>query len=171
MRNASPGRDVGHVSNVHGRGGSHPVGERQPERTQIGGENTSCAGRARNRDAEEPDRAAAEHGDRLPREIRMAGREHRVAERLLERRDLRRQLRAVVLPENRFRHRHITGERAVTVDPENLRALTHVHMPGTAVEASAARDVALRRHVVTGLRVADAPPRLDDGAGKLVAQR
>ena len=98
-------------------------------------------------------------------------REDGVPERLLQRRDLRRQLRAIVLPDHRLRHGDVLRERAVAVDAEDLRALAHVRAAGTAVEAAAARDVALGRHVVADRDVTDGAAGVDDGPGELVAER
>ena len=129
------------------------------------------ARRPRDRDREQADRAAAEHRDRAAGEILLARREDGVAERLLQRRDLGRQLRAVVLPDHRLGHGDVTREGAVPVDAEDPRALAHVRLAGAALEAHAAGDVALGRDVVADLDVVDVFPDLDDGAGELVPER
>ena len=104
-------------------------------------------------------------------DVGVAQGEHRVAERLLQRRDLGRQLRAVVLPDHRLRHGDVLREGAVAVDAEYLRALAHVCLPRAAMEAVAARDVALGRDVVADRDVANASPDVDDGPGELVPER
>src|SRR4026207_1592375 len=86
-------------------------------------------------------------------EILCRRREHGVAERLLEARDLGWQLRAVVSPDDGRGHRDVVAGAAVAVDAEDLRLLAHVRLAGTAVEADAARDVAFGGHVVALLDV------------------
>ena len=69
---------------------------------------------------EQADRPAAEDRHRLAGEILAARGEDGVAERLLERRDLGRELGAVVLPDHRLGDGDELGERAVAVDAEDL---------------------------------------------------
>ena len=149
----------------------HALGELEPEGRAIGGEDNGGAGRAGDGDREQADRPAAEHGHAPAGQVLLARREDRVAERLLQGRDLGRQLRAVVLPDDRLRHRDVLRERAVAVDAENLRALAHVRTAGPAVVAGAARHVTLCRDVLARGDIADAAADVDDRPGELVAER
>jgi hypothetical protein len=97
----------------------------------------------RDRDREEPDGPAAEDRDGPSGEVLRRGREHGVAERLLQARDLGWELRAVVAPDDGGGNGHVVGEPAVAVDSEDLRLLAHVRLAGPAVEADAAGDVTL----------------------------
>src|SRR6266540_273814 len=119
----------------------------------------------------EPDGAAAEHGHRAAGKLLLARGEDGVPERLLERRDLGWQLRAVRLPDHALGHGDVARERAVPVDAENLRPLAHVSVPGATVKAHAARDVALGRDEVADSDVTDVRADLDDRAGELVTER
>ena len=134
-------------------------------------EDAPGAGGARDRDREEPDGAAAEHGHGAAGQVLRRGGEDRVPERLLQRRHLGRELGAVVLPDHRLRNDDELGERAVAVDAEDLRLLAHVRLPGAAVEAHAAGDVALGGDVVAADDGAHVLAGLDDGACELVPER
>ena len=103
-----------------------------------------------------------------PDEVLLARGEDRVAERLLQRRDLRRQLLAVRLPDHGLRHRYVAREGTVTVDAQDLRALAEVAVAGAARGAGAAGDVALGRDEVADGHVADVGAHLDDRARKLM---
>ncbi len=137
----------------------------------VRGEQPSTAERLGDRDREEPDRAASEDGDRTPCEVLRRCREDGVAERLLQARDLRRQLRAVVAPDDGRGHHDVVGEPAVAIDAEDLRLLAHVRLPGAAVEADAAGDVALGGHVVALLDVAHRAPGGNHRPAQLVPER
>ena len=95
-----PARLVLHGLDVDDRARAHARRQLEPERRSIGSEHDGCARGPRDPDREQADRATAEHGDRAADEILLAGREDRVSERLLQGRDLRRQLGAVVLPDH-----------------------------------------------------------------------
>ncbi len=166
-----PAGHVGHVVDVQRFGDAHRAGELEAKGDAIGGKHAPGSRGARDGDAEEPDGPAAEDRHRLAREIVLARREDRVAERLLERRDLGRELRSIVGPDHRLGHDDELGEGAVAVDAEDLRLLAHVRLARAAVEAHAARDVALGRDVVALRDAAHVAPDLGDGAGELVAQR
>ena len=166
-----PRGDVLDLVDVHDRVGAERPRELHPERDVVGREEPPGAERLRDRDREEADRAAPEHGDGTAGEILRRRREHGVAERLLQARDLGRELRAVVVPDDRGRNGDVVGEAAVPIDAEDLRLLAHVGLPGPAVEADAARHVALGRDVVALLDVAHAAPRRDDRSAQLVAER
>ena len=75
----------------------------------------------------------------LPARSACETREDGVPERLLQRRDLGRQLRAVVLPDDRLRDGDVLREGAVAVDAEDLRPLAHVRAAGAAVDSSCRR--------------------------------
>ena len=94
----------------------------------VGREQPPGAERPRDGDREQPDRPAAEDGDRASREILRRRREDGIAEGLLEARDVRRQLGAVVLPHHRGRDRGEVGESPVAIDTEDLRSLAHVRL-------------------------------------------
>ena len=106
-----------------------------------------------------------------PCELLGRRREHGVPERLLQARDLGRELRAVVAPDDRGGHGDVVREAAVAVDSENARALAHVRAAGPAVEADPARDVALGGDVVALRDVRDRAPERDDRPAELVAER
>ena len=166
-----PGGRVGDVAQVEDLVRAHALGETEPERRPVRREHAAGARGTRDADAEQADGAAAEDRHRLAGDVLVAEREHRVPERLLERCDLRRQLRAVVLPDHRLRHGDVLGEGAVAVDAEDLRLLAHVGAPGAAVVARAAGDVALGGDVVAGIDVAHTAADLHDGPGELVPER
>ena len=63
-----------------------------------------------------------------PGEILRRRREDGVAERLLQARDLGRELRAVVAPDDRGGHGGVVREAAVAIDAEDLRLLAHVRL-------------------------------------------
>ena len=159
------------LSCVDGDVGAHLLRKAEAERVEIGGEDRRGARGLGDGDREQPNRTAAEHGHRAAGEILLARREHGVAERLLERRDLGRQLLAVRLPDHRLGHGHVARERAVAVDSEDLGALAEVAVAGAAGRAGAAGDVALGRHEVADRDIAHVGAHLDDGARELVAQR
>ena len=145
--------------------------ELEAEGHVVGREQPSCPERAGDRDGEEPDRPAPEHGDGATRELLRARGEDGVPERLLEAGDLRRKLRAVVLPDDGRRNGDEVGEPAVAVDAEDLRPLAHVRPAGPAVEAGSAGDVALGGHVVALRDVAHLAARRDDRPAELVPER
>ena len=106
-----------------------------------------------------------------PGQILRRGGEDGVSERLLQRRDLRWKLLAVVLPDHGLGHDDELCEGPVAIDAEDLRVLAHVRAARAAVEAHPARDVALGRDVVAANDGAHVLAHLDDGAGKLVTER
>ena len=166
-----PCRDVFHLVHVHDGIRSERPRELHPERHVVGGEEPARAERLRDRDREESDRPASEDGHRTAREVLRRGREHRVAERLLQAGDLGRELRAVVPPDHRGRNGDVVREAPVTVDAEDLGRLAHVRLARPAVEAHAARHVTLRGDVVALGDVADRAPRRDDRPAELVPER
>ena len=168
---SEPGGDVLDLANVDDRIRAEPARQVEAIGDVVRCEQPSGPERPRDGDREEPDRPAAEDRDRTSCEILRRRCEDGVAERLLEARDVRGQLRAVVLPDHRRRDRCEVGEAPVAIDAENLRVLAHVRLPGAAVKAHAAGDVALRRHVVALRHSMHALPHSDDGAAQLVAQR
>ena len=166
-----PRGDVVDLVDVHDRVGAERPRELHPERDVIRGEEPPRAERLRDRDREEADRPATEDGHGSSGEILRRRREDGVPERLLQARDLGRELRAIVAPHDRGRDGDVVGEASVTIDAEDLRLLAHVRLPGSAVEADAARDVALRRDVVALLDVAHGTPDRDHRSAQLMPER
>src|SRR5581483_1078418 len=166
-----PGGRVRRLVGVDDRARAHLLGEAEAERRPVGGDHDRRAGRARDPDREQPDRPAAEHGDRAAGEVLLAGREDGVPERLLERRDLRRKLRPVVPPDHGFGDGDVACESALAVDAEDPGPLAHVRVPRAALEAHPAGDVALGGDVVADGDVADELAAVDDRPRELVAER
>ncbi len=138
---------------------------------EVGREDRRGARGFRDGHREQPNRPAPEHGDRPPGEVLLVRREHGVAERFLERRDLGRQLLAVRLPDHGLGHGQVASKGAVPVDAQDLGALAEVAVAGAAGGASPAGDVTLGRHEVADRDVADVGTDLDYGARELVAER
>ncbi len=137
----------------------------------VGGEEPTCSERLRDGDREETDRPAAEDGDGATREILRRGREHRVAERLLQARDLGRELRAVVAPDDGGRDDDVVRKAAVAIDAEDLRRLAHVRLARSTVKAHATRHMTLGGHVVALRDVPDGASDRDDRPTELVSER
>ena len=72
--------------------GAHLLRQAEAVGVEVGGEDRRGARGLGDGNGEQPDRTAAEHGHRPAGELLLARREHGVAEGLLERRDLGRQL-------------------------------------------------------------------------------
>jgi hypothetical protein len=166
-----PRRYVLGLSDVHDVFGSELSGELEPEGHVIRREQPPRAEGAGDRDREEPDRPAPEHGHGSAGEILRARRENGVAERLLEASDLRRELRAIVAPDDGRGDRYEVGKPTVAVDPEDQRLLAHVRPASAAVEARPARDVALGRDVVTLLDITHLSAGRHDRPTELVSER
>ena len=118
-------------------------------------------------DRHEPDGSEAEDRHGLSRHVRIRDRVHGVAERVLHRREFRRQVRIV---DNHIRRGdgQVFREGSGPIDSEDGDGLAHVCVPGAAHVTPAACDVALGADVCAPLEARDAGPQFLDRPGKLV---
>src|SRR5215469_16678778 len=126
------------------------------------------AGRARDGDRHEPDRADARDDDALRADARSHDGVNSVAERV-EHGCPRIRNGRVELPDIVLGHRDVIGETAVAIDADDLDVFADVRLSGAAQVTDAARDVALCRYAVADLHGTHGCADLCDLAHEFVA--
>ncbi len=109
------------------------------------------AGCARDRNRHQPDRSHAGNDDRFHADARGHDRVHGIPERIENRGKLVGN-RRIELPNVRFGHGDVVGERAVAIDADNLHFFADVRFAGAAQQARLVGDVPFGGYPIARLR-------------------
>ena len=122
-------------------------GDREAIVARIRGDDARGSGNTSYGGGKETGRPASRDKDRMTGEIFCEGGVHRIAERFLNRGQLRWNL-GRRFPQHAFRQDDVLGKGSIAVHAENAIISAHVRLAGPALEADSACQMRFGRHIV-----------------------
>jgi len=167
------GRDARHridLRRVEHHVRSHFGRHSPPLFVRLRGEHRGAPASLSHRNGHKPNRPAAGHQYRLPRNGPRQHGMHRVSQRIENRPVMLRNGR-IELPDVRRRNLHKFRKRSILIDPDNPQVLANVRFAQPALVAMPAVHVHFRAHEVPGLQLFDFLPDAFHNAAKFMPQR
>ena len=158
--------DLRHVEGVIG---AHPARQIEAIRADVGGEDGARACRPDDRDRHQPHRAASRDQHVARRDVEREGGMDRVAEVLLQGRQLWWHIRRVH-PDVLCRQGYVFSETAIAVDADDLRLLAEMTAVRAALKTATAGDMALGGDVRPYLDLVDRSAAVEEVAAQITAQ-